>query len=139
MSENSPFDQNPEMAAMKQNIADRAFNLKVKGMLITGAMMLAAVGLMFFAPALLGAATPLVGVLLAAGSGVAGLITMKESQKLEMDRQYLDTYMQGKNHWGKGYREEVLEQGWGQRIVTDGPEMGNIPGPAQGNHRGHSQ
>lgn len=132
----SPFNQNAEMAAMKQNIADRAFNLKVKGMLITGALMLGAFALMFLAPTLLGAATPLVGLALTAGSGIAGLITLKESKKLAMDEQYLQTYMQGKNHWGEGYREEVLEKGWGQRIVTNGPEMGGIPGPVGSAQRG---
>lgn len=137
MSEALPFDQNPELAAMKQNLADRAFNLKIKGMVITGALVLAGIGLMMFAGPALGMFAPLAGLAVAAGGAIAGLVTMKETQKLQMDREYLDSYMQGKNHWGKGYREEILEQGWGQRIVTDGPEMGNIPGaPSHGHQRG---
>jgi hypothetical protein len=137
MSEHLPFDQNPELASMKENLADRAFNLKIKGMMITGALLLAGFALMLFAGPALGMFAPLAGLAVAAAGGIAGLVTMKESHKLEMDRKYLDSYMQGKNHWGKGYREEILEQGWGQRIVTDGPEMGNIPAaPSQGLYRG---
>jgi hypothetical protein len=137
MSESVPFDENEKIKAMKDSIADRAFNLKIKGMLISGALMAVGIGLMIFAPGLLGAATPLVGLLAAAGSAIAGLVTMKEAKKLEMDEQYLNSYMQGKNHWGSGYREEILERGYGSTIVTNGPEMGSIPGGHGGMQRGH--
>jgi len=134
MSEQSPFDreQNPELVAMKENLADRKFNLKIKGMLISGALMAAGIGLMLFAPGLLGAATPLIGLLGMAGGAIAGLFTMKEAQKLETDEQYLNTYMAGKNNWGKGLRDEVLAQGYslGGTVVTNGPSAGGIPGGA---------
>jgi hypothetical protein len=138
MSENVPFDENEKIKAMKDSIADRAFNLKIKGMLISGALMAAGVGLMIFAPGLLGPMlTPLVGLAAAAGGAIAGLFTMKEAKKLQMDEQYLSSYMQGKNNWGAGYREEVLERGYGDRIVTNGPQMGGIPGPSGDHARGH--
>ena len=137
MSETMPFDENEKIKAMKESIADRAYNLKIKGMLISGGLALAGIGLMIFAPGLLGAATPLIGLLAAAGGAIAGLFTMKEAKRLEMDEQYLSSYMQGKNHWGSGYREEILERGHGSTIVTNGPEMGSIPGGHGGMRRSH--
>ena len=106
----SPFDSNPEIAAMRQDVADRAYNIKLKGMLITGGLALAGIGAMFLIPG----GAPLLSVAMLAGSGVSALFTMKEQEKLEVDRQQLESRIQGGN-WGKGhwngYREEVLERG----------------------------
>jgi len=106
MSEHFNFNQNPDLQAMKQDIADRSFRIKMKGMLITGAFAAVAIGALFLFPLALGAATPVVGLLAAAGSGIAGLLTLKETKKLQIDEEFLQTRMQGKNWWG-GYREEV--------------------------------
>ncbi|NCY26691.1 MAG: hypothetical protein EBX37_18240 [Alphaproteobacteria bacterium] len=106
----SPFDANPEIAAMRQDIADRAYGIKLKGMLITGGLALAGIGAMFLIPG----GAPLLSVAMLAGSGVSALFTMKEQEKLEVDRQQLESRIQGGN-WGKGhwsgYREEVMEKG----------------------------
>jgi hypothetical protein len=140
MSESdNPFNRNAEMAKMRDDVANRKFNIKLKGMLITGALMLAGIGLMLLAPGLLGAATPLISVAMMAGSGLAGLLTLKETKKLEVDEQYLQGYMQGKTHWGEGYRKEVAEHGYslgGPVITSNGPDMGGIPGARGGQYRG---
>lgn len=137
----NPFNRNAEMAKMRDDVANRKFNIKLKGMLITGALMAVGVGLLLLAPGLLGAATPLLGVAMVAASGLAGLLTLKETKKLEVDEQYLQGYMQGKTHWGEGYRKEVAEHGYslgGPVVTTNGPDMGAIPGARGGQYRSNS-
>jgi hypothetical protein len=140
MSESdNPFNKNAEMARMRDDVANRKFNIKIKGMLITGALMLGGFALLAVAPALLGAATPLIGVALMGASAIAGLFTLKETKKLEVDEQYLQGYMQGKTHWGEGYRKEVAEHGYslgGPVVTSNGPDMGGIPGARGGQYRG---
>lgn len=126
MSDSSPFNVNQDWVAMKQDIADRAYKVKLKGMLIAGAFAAVGFGALFLFPMALGAATPLVGLLGVAGSAIAGLVTMKEAKKLEIDEQYLETRMQGGNWWG-GYRQEVLQHG-GQAAAV--PVIGT-PNPQQ--------
>ena len=109
----SPFNADPQMAAMRQDIADRAFRIKMTGWIISGALAIAAIATMLYIPpAALGLAQPLIGVALLAGSALAGIVTMKEAKKLEIDEQFLQSRMQGKNYWGAGYREEVAERGY---------------------------
>jgi hypothetical protein len=137
----NPFNRNAEMAKMRDDVADRKFNIKIKGMLITGALMLGGFGLLMLAPGLLGAATPLIGALMMGASAIAGLFTLKETKKLEVDEQYLQGYMQGKTHWGEGYRKEVAEHGYslgGPVVTTNGPDMGAIPGARGGQYRSNS-
>jgi len=107
---NEVFNSNPEYASMKQDIADRSFMLKLKGALITGGLLLLAGAALFFIPGSFGAAAPLIGVAAAMASGVAGFVTLKETEKLNMDRDFLESRMQGGNWWN-GYREQVVERG----------------------------
>lgn len=134
MSKPSAFDSDPQIAAMRQEIADRAFNLKLKGMLISGGLALAGLAAAFFIPG--GASLLSIGLL--AGSGIAALFTMKEQEKLEVDRQQLESRIQGGN-WGKGhwsgYREEVLEQGGG---LPPPAVMGGSSRPPRGTGGRHS-
>ena len=125
MTYTSPYNANPELVEMKEDIAKRKFNLNVTQFVIGGLVLAATIAASIaFLPALLPAS------LAASGSGLmtAGMIgvyagmftsavatdfvTMKEREKLKIDEQYVDSYLQGKNHWGKGYREEVAEHGY---------------------------
>ena len=121
---NNPFNFNQpaDLAAMKKDIADRAYSVKLKGMLITGLFGAAALGLLFFAPAALGAATPLIGLLAGVGGAIAGLMTLKETKQLEIDQQFLESRMQGRNMWS-GYREELGANGPQPGL----PMMGMMP------------
>lgn len=101
------------LAKMKQDIADRTFNVKMKGALISAAFFAVALGAMFLFPAALGAAAPLVGLIGAAGGTIATFVTMKEAKKLQIDEEYLQSYMQGKNYWKAGYVDEVAKPGYG--------------------------
>ena len=125
-SPNMPYSDE-QLLQMKQDIADRTFNVKVKGMLITGAFFALAAGALFLFPAALGVAAPLVGLLAAAGGTIAGLATLKETKKLQIDEEYVQSYMQGKNYWGKGYREEVAERGYN----LSAPFPGAAPPPRE--------
>ncbi len=117
----APYNANPELVAMKNDIANRKFRVQLIGMAVTGALVVGALATLFFVPGAIGAVGTAGGAsmakLLVVGSmGVAStvtsLITMKEVKKLEMDEKYLQSYMSGKNYWGEGYREEVAEHGY---------------------------
>ena len=71
---------------------------------MTGIGMFAAGGVM---SAYLGGA---VGLML--GGHAAHLSTLQDNEKLKIDEKYVDSYTQGKNHWGEGYRQEVAEHGY---------------------------
>ena len=127
----SPFDADPQMAAMKQDIADRSFNIQLKGYLISGALAIAAVAVFFLVPEAalaMGSMGPLLfaGVF-AAGSGLAAMMTLKETEKLKIDEEFLKSRIQGKNYWGSGYREEVAEHGYAgpQAPFQNGPPPQN--------------
>ena len=47
---------------------------------------------------------------LAAGAGIASFITTKARKRLEIDEEFLESRMQGRNWWG-GYRQKVVEHG----------------------------
>lgn len=117
------FNQTPDLDAMKQDIADRSYKIKIKGMLISGALAAVALGAMVLFPTALGAATPLLGLLALAGSGLAGLMTLKETKKLQIDEEFLQSRMSGKNYWG-GYREEVIQPGG---APLSAPMLGSHP------------
>jgi len=128
----APYNANPELVAMKEDIAQRKLNVKIKGMLIGGALLLLGVvalgAVAMAAPGaavhMAGFAQPLIYAAMAGGSAIVGLATMKEVKKLEMDEQYLSSYMSGKNYWGEGYREEVAEKGYsmaGPAVAMSGP------------------
>lgn len=102
----------PQLMAMKEDIANRALRIKMVGMAITTVFTVAAVALMFFAPAGLGAGHHLFSLAMAAGGAVTSMVTMREAKKLEMDESYIQSYMRGKNFWGAGYRQEVAENGY---------------------------
>lgn len=115
----TPYSANPELVKMKQDIADRTFRVKVIGAMVTGILAVAAIATLFFVPGAgamaassgISASTAVTGVL-AVGGALASFITLKEVKRLEIDNQYLTSYMQGKNYWGEGYREEVAEHGY---------------------------
>lgn len=124
-----PYNANPELVAMKQDLADRKFKIKMKGFMIVAALVavgvIAAVGLasMGALPAIGGEAGKwLIQGAIGIGSTVVTLSTMKEVERLEMDEQYIESYMQGKNYWGEGYRKEVLEHGYeGPQVPFNAP------------------
>jgi len=134
MSIVAPYNANPELVAMKEDLAQRKLNVKIKGILIgaglvVGGLALAA-SLPFLLPSLMTTATmeaflplakPLVYAAMAGGSAIVGLATMKEIKKLEIDEQYIQSYMSGKNYWGEGYREEVAERGYSMAAPAIGP------------------
>lgn len=114
----SPYNA-PQLMAMKEDIANRAFKIKMTGMVITALFAVAAIAAMFFMPSLAaGGAKTLLSLGMAAGGAVASMITMREAKKLEIDENYIQSYMQGKNYWGAGYRQEVAEHGYGGPSLT---------------------
>lgn len=101
--------------AMKEDIANRAFRIRMTGMIITAALAVAAIATAFLLPAGVlsaGMAKPLITGVLALAGAITTLVTMKEVKRLEIDEQYLQSYMEGKNYWGAGYRQEVAERGY---------------------------
>ena len=141
---NAPYNANEELVAMKHDIADRNYKLKIKEMLITGAMVVGGVALGALAlpaiPALagMGAVTGAMmgGALgLASGGAVASLATMKDREKLKIDESMVDSYMSGKNYWGEGYREEVAERGYSLSGTSAFPGAAPPP-PPRGTGRG---
>lgn len=112
---NKPYNQNEELVAMKQDIADRSFGVRVKELGITGvAAVLGGVAGYLLAPATGGMSILIGGALgMAAGGTIGSVMTMKEREKLKIDQDMVDSYMSGKNYWGEGYREEVAEKGYG--------------------------
>lgn len=120
----SPYNA-PQLMAMKEDIANRAFNIKITGMVVTALFVVAAVAAMFYMPGLAAAGGKSILTLgMAAGGAVTSMITMREAKKLEIDENYIQSYMQGKNYWGAGYRQEVAEHGYGGPSLTmQGPPM----------------
>lgn len=117
-----------KLAEMKQDIADRTFAVKIKGMLITGAFIALAIGAgAIFPPAI----APLVMVASSLGGGLAALATLKETKKLQIDENILGNYISSKSYWGTGYREEVAERGYS----LGGPVPGFPPNGKDQNYR----
>jgi len=116
----TPYNVNPELTSMKNDIADRKFRIRMIGMAVATVFALTALAAVVAVPVLLpeiaATALPLAKFVLAGGLGLASaattLFTMKEVKKLEIDEKFLQSYMQGKNYWGEGYREEVAEHGY---------------------------
>ena len=126
---NVPYNQNPELSTMKDDLSSRELRLKLKKAAIIGVTALAgfAVGA-FFLPSLLtaGLVGAMVGVAL--GDKIADVMTLKDAAKLQIDNQMVQSYMSGKNYWGEGFREEVLEHGYGGAVVP--PLSPNVPARA---------
>ena len=133
---NIPYKSNEELMAMKEDIADRKFKVRMIGVLVTSALVVGAIAAAFFLP---GAASAVAGagsggvnavlsLVMGAGAGITSLLTMKEVKRLEMDEKYIQTYMQGKNYWGEGYREEVAEKGYS---MSGSPFPKGAPPPPQ--------
>jgi hypothetical protein len=122
-----------KLAEMKEDIASRTLAVKMKGMLVTGMFIALAAIAIFAAPAALVSSglAPLVGMVGMIGSAVASVVTLKETKRLQMDEKYLESYMSGKNYWGKGYREEVAERGYS----LGGPVPGFPPHGKDQNYR----
>lgn len=119
-----------ELMAMKEDLANRKFRVKLIGTAITIALGAAAIGAFFFVPgaqnvALSSGGHHLFGALMTAGTAITSFITLKEVKKLEMDEQYIQSYMQGKNYWGAGYRQEVAEHG----LNLQAPSFHGAPPP----------
>ena len=115
----------PQLMAMKNDIANRSFRIKMTGMIITALFAAAAVATIFFLPpGSFELIKPLLSVALGLGGAVTTMVTMREAKKLEIDEQYIQSYMQGKNYWGEGYRKEVAEHGYaGPALTMQGPPM----------------
>lgn len=139
MNTRSPYNANEELVAMKHDIADRAYGLQVKSWTLMGLTTVggALLGVLVapMIPALAG-----IGVMgaifggtlgLMAGGVVADIATMKDREKLKIDQSMVDSYMQGKNYWGEGYREEVAERGYS----LSGPGMVGAAPPPRGRGR----
>jgi hypothetical protein len=124
----------PQLMAMKEDIANRAFRIKMTGMIVTAIFVVAAVAAMFFMPGLAaGGGKSLLTLGMAAAGGVTSMLTMREAKKLELDESYITSYMQGKNYWGAGYRQEVAEHGYS----APGLALQAPPGPrAKPQHHG---
>lgn len=126
------YDTNPELTKMKEDIADRGYNLKIKGWIISGLTAAVGVGIgalfmgTFGLPALIIGG----GLGLMAGGTIAEVMTMKDRKKLAIDEDMVNSYNTGKNYWGAGYREEVAEYGYGGQQVP-GPR--NNLGADRGN------
>lgn len=107
--------------AMKEDIAERKYRVQMTGLLVGGALIAAALATAFFFPAAASAAMAggaggaklIMSGLLAVGAAITTMLTLKEVKRLEVDEKYVQSYMQGKNYWGAGYREEVAEHGYG--------------------------
>lgn len=105
---------------MKEDIAERKFRVQMTGLLVGAALITAAIASMFFFPAAVGqimnasgGARLVTTALLGVGAAITTMLTLKEVKRLEVDEKYVQSYMQGKNYWGEGYREEVAERGFG--------------------------
>ena len=120
----SPFDADEKLLAMKQDIVDRSFRIKVTGMLISGALALAGFALMAAVPAAAGFASMIGPLVMLGGSAIAGMMTFKATERLKIDREFLDSKMQGGN-WGQGnweaYRKEVAEHGYAGPVASNAP------------------
>jgi hypothetical protein len=129
------YNKNAELSAMKEDIADRHFNLRIKKLAITGASIAlgAAAGALlvgtFGIPAVIAGA----GIGFFASESVANMMTLKERTKLQIDEEMTQSYMAGKNHWGAGYREEVAEHGYNMTGPAATPKVdGPNPHRAKG-------
>ena len=137
----SPFDVNPEVAAMKEDVAQRVFRLKTTETIITvAAVILGAIAAFTILPALAagGGMTALgpamLPLMLTLATGIGSYVTMKERKRLEIDQEFLQSRMQGRNWWG-GYRQEVMEQGHGEAPQAAAMFSG-IPAQLSGKERG---
>ena len=141
MRESSPFDLDPKVSAMKEDVAKRVFRLKtIEGIITLATMAVAAVAMFTFLPALAtggglvaGIAKAAIPLALTAAGGLASYATMKERKRLEIDESYLQSRMSGRNNW-ESYREEVMEKGHGE--APQAALSPSLPNPSIGQARG---
>ena len=115
----APYNANPQLTQMREDVANRGYNLQIRSWLITGVTAL--IGLAIGA-AFLPVVGPMAlimggGVGFMAGGVAAEVINMKDRKKLAIDEEMVSSYMSGKNYWGEGYRKEVAEYGYGGEQV----------------------
>jgi len=125
------YNTNPELSKMKEDIADRNYNLQIKTWIISGITALVGVGIGALFMGTIGPVGLLAGGALGlmAGGTIAEVMTMKDRKKLKIDEDMVDSYMGGKNYWGAGYREEVAEHGYGgQQVPAPRNNLGNDRG-----------
>jgi hypothetical protein len=114
------FNQPADLEAMKDSVADRKFNIKLEKGLITAAGFAGGIGALVLTP-VLGPLAPALGAASVAGAAtLADFVTTKQTEKLKIDQEFVESRMQGKNYWG-GYREEVADN----HIVS--PALMNLP------------
>ena len=113
------YNTNPELSQMKEDIANRNYNLKIKTWVITGITTLVGVGIGALFMGTVGFPALIIGggLGLMLGGTVGDVLTMKERKKLAIDEDMVNSYNTGKNYWGAGYREEVAEYGYGGQQV----------------------
>ncbi len=129
-----PYDQNPDLVKMRQDIADRSYNIKIKSWIVTGISVALGLGVGALLMGTLGPIALIGGaaVGMMVGGPIADALTMKDQKKLEIDESMVNSYMQGKNYWGEGYRKEVAEYGYGGEQVAaprNNLPKGNPPQP----------
>ena len=133
------YNTNPELNKMRDDVANRGLNIKIKSLVITGVSALIGVGVgALFMTTPIGPMALIAGgvVGLMAGGPLAEAATLKDRKKLEIDEDMVNSYMSGKNYWGAGYREEVAEHGYGGEQVA--APRNNLPprGQSQAGHQG---
>lgn len=134
MNTSDPFNANPELVAMRENVASRVLRLRVvEGVINLAAIALVAVALFSTGGAGLMSAGPAVPLMLAAVAGLGSFVTMKARKRLEIDEEFLQSRMQGKNWWG-GYRQEVMSHGHGHDHSLQAPFPG-MGDPSKGHSR----
>jgi hypothetical protein len=121
------FNQNPEMSAMREDVANRVFRLKI----IEGVIKIAAIGLAIAAVATgigSGIGAAFLPLALAAGAGIASFVTTKARKRLEIDEEFLESRMQGRNWWN-GYKMEIGGQ---PDLSITAPNLPNTPEKSAG-------
>lgn len=126
------YNTNPELVKMREDIANRGFNTKVKAWMITGISIMVGLGAGALLVGAMGPVALMGGAMagLLVGGAIAEAVTLKDRKKLEIDEEMVSSYMQGKNHWGAGYREEVAEYGYaGEQVPAPRNNLPRGAGP----------
>lgn len=117
MSEESVFNSNPEIVKMREEIASRAFRIKLVGTLLTVGLAVGALALMATGVGS-GIGSLMLPAVVGLGSALAGMVTFKATERLKVDREFLEARLHGRNHW-EGYVHEVVQPGY---------DVPNVPG-----------
>lgn len=142
---NRPFEIDQQISVMKEDIATRTRNLKLKQMLVSGGFFVLGgallAGTLFFGG---GATAPiasmggqlLLGVGAVAGGAISSVVFAKEIKKLEMDEQFLEARLQGEvgNRYWQHYHNSA------QQYSTQppfNPGLQGAPPQDKGNSQGY--